>query len=116
MQVVDQFDRSGGAAVQLASAPSDGNTGNAGSQSELEELARRGNWGQVCSRNTVNPGYNEPFCTVANGSLYPGVRCKRRDFTSICQGGAHREGSLYPGILCIRGFVVSRVICIVFYI
>ena len=40
---------------------------------------------------------------LANGSLYPGTRCKGRDFTSIRQGGAHREGSLYPGVCCVGG-------------
>ena len=31
--------------------------------------------------NTVNPGYNEPFCILVNGSLYPWIRFKGRDFT-----------------------------------
>ena len=61
----------------------------------------------------VNPGYNEPFCTGANGSLYSGIHCKGRDFTRIRQGGAHREGSLYPGVCCVgdsffSGFTVNR--------
>ena len=50
--------------------------------------------------STVNPGYNEPFCTVENGSLYPGIRCKGHAFTWIRQGGAHHEGSLYQGVRC----------------
>ena len=55
------------------------------------------------AQSTVNPGYNEPFCTLANGSLYPGIRCKGHNFTRIRQGGAHCEGSLYPGVRCIQG-------------
>ena len=31
--------------------------------------------------NTANPGYNEPFCTVANGSLYPWTRYEGHNFT-----------------------------------
>ena len=54
---------------------------------------------------TVNPGYNEPFYTVANGSLHPGIRFEGRDYTGILQGGAHREGSLYPGVRCIGGLL-----------
>ena len=55
--------------------------------------------------DTVKPGYNKPFCTLANGPLYPGIRCKGRDFTGILQGGAHREGLLYPGVRCIGGLL-----------
>ena len=51
----------------------------------------------------MNPGYHEPFCTLANGSLYPGICCTGRDFAYICQGGAHREVSLYPGVCCLGG-------------
>ena len=51
---------------------------------------------------TVNPGYNGPFYTLANGSLHPGIRCKGRYFTWIHLGGAHHEGSLNPRFRCIR--------------
>ena len=54
---------------------------------------------------TVNPGYYEPFCTLANASLCPGIRFKGRNFPWIRQGGAHWEDSLYSG------FVVSKVHC-----
>ena len=36
----------------------------------------------------VNPGYNKSFYTLANGSLYPGIRYKGRDFNWIRQDGA----------------------------
>ena len=66
----------------------------------------------------MNPGYIEPICTLANGSLYPGIRWKRRNFTWIRQGGAHWEGSLYPGVRCIGGslypgFTVPTYNCII---
>ena len=57
-----------------------------------------------CQCSTVNSGYSEPFCTLANGSLYPGIRCKGRDFSWIRQGSAHHEHSLYPGIRCSASF------------
>ena len=58
------------------------------------------------NKTTVNLGYNKPFCTLANGSLYPGMRCTGRDFTCIHKGGAHRERLLH------EGFVVEVVCCI----
>ena len=58
-----------------------------------------------CHLDTVNPVHNEPFCSLANGSLYLEIRCKGRDSTWIRQGGAYREGSLYPGIRCVGGLL-----------